>query len=430
MRKPKVRFEIRNDKIKKDGTCPVSCIVSFQQKRKRVDVGISTFSSNWNSKEQKFEYTNPNNFKKQNPDIDRRLNPLQSEIHEWNDSLAAQKKKINDSVRLIELRGQQLNFENIISSFEISEVEKEPELDIPLRITEYIDWYCEKIKNTLKRDSLKVYTQLKMNLLSFEAKVKKRVSFQDLSYEFISDFNDHLVEERNLFNTTIRKQLITLNTLVNKAKKFGLVLNSNYNDFKVKKDDFEVIALHKEEFESLKNLDLSKQPRLDKARDIFIFLCATGFRYSEYAILRRRHISKDEIVLTEVKTGEIRSVFLTTDSRRVLEKYSDLELPLPKISNVKLNKYIKEVGIEAGISAQIEKIRHKGNQRVTIIKSKHELITVHTARKTFITLTLESGIPVETTMAISNHKSYQSFKRYVAIGRDHKKEAMKKAWGE
>ncbi|WP_262482677.1 tyrosine-type recombinase/integrase [Anditalea andensis] len=46
---------------------------------------------------------------------------------------------------------------------------------------------------------------------------------------------------------------------------------------------------------------------------------------------------------------------------------------------------------------------------------KHEVISVHTGRKTFATLSLEKGIPAETVMKITRHSDYKSFQRYIKV---------------
>ena len=63
------------------------------------------------------------------------------------------------------------------------------------------------------------------------------------------------------------------------------------------------------------------------------------------------------------------------------------------------------------------------------MKPRHDFITNHVARKTFITLSLELGMNSEEVMAISGHKDYKSFKRYVDITDQRKKLVMNKAWG-
>ena len=54
---------------------------------------------------------------------------------------------------------------------------------------------------------------------------------------------------------------------------------------------------------------------------------------------------------------------------------------------------------------------------------------MHTARKTFCTLSLARGMSAEEVMRISGHVDYRSFTRYVNVANDKKKTVMQKAWG-
>ena len=59
---------------------------------------------------------------------------------------------------------------------------------------------------------------------------------------------------------------------------------------------------------------------------------------------------------------------------------------------------------------------------------KHELISAHTARKTFITVSLELGMTAEEVMKVSGHNTYKSFKRYVNVTKERTRRAMSNAW--
>ena len=199
------------------------------------------------------------------------------------------------------------------------------------------------------------------------------------------------------------------------------------------------------EFESLINLDLSDNKRLDQVRDVFCFSCTTGLRYSDLNLLRREHIKGDEIRFTVKKTKELLTIPLNAYSLAILDKYKDKNKPLPVISNQKLNLYLKGWDEKdengkikkhneglceiAGINESIEIVRYKGTKREAIVYPKYELIGVHTGRKTFATLSLEKGMSAEEVMSITGHKDYKSFKRYVKITENRKKVVMVKAWG-
>jgi integrase len=176
------------------------------------------------------------------------------------------------------------------------------------------------------------------------------------------------------------------------------------------------------------NHDLSNNKRLDQVRDIFVFSCATGYRYSDLEQLQRHHIKDDEIRLVITKTKEPSIVPLNQYSRAILEKYSEHLAPLPMISNQKLNTYIKELCELVGINEQVEIIRFRGAKRDIKIVPKYEMVSAHTGRKTFVTLSLAFGMPAEVVMKVTGHSDYKSFKRYIEVDEARKRNEMNKAW--
>jgi integrase len=210
----------------------------------------------------------------------------------------------------------------------------------------------------------------------------------------------------------------------------GIKVSDKYRDFKIKKENLEVIALTDYEFEKLFKLDLTGKKKLDHTRDIFCFACATGLRYSDLEQLRREHIKTDEIRIVVKKTKEQLTIPLNPYSHSILDKYKHQHRPLPMISNQKLNDYIKELCQFADINEAVEIVRFRGATREAIVYPKYELISVHTGRKTFATLSLEKGMSAEEVMTITGHRDYKSFKRYVKITEQRKKVVMRSAWGE
>jgi integrase len=232
-----------------------------------------------------------------------------------------------------------------------------------------------------------------------------------------------------LNNTTIAKALSTLKTFLGYARRNGIKVNDSYRDFIIKRAKLEVIALNETEFTALLNMDLSKNKRLDQVRDVFCFSCASGLRISDMEQLKREHIKRDEINLIVKKTKTELTIPLNGITSKILDKYKDLNKPLPLISSQKLNTYIKELCKEAKIDEPIEIVRFRGVKRETNTYPKYELIHLHTGRKTFCTLSLEKGMSAEQVMSISGHTDYKSFKRYVDVTEKLKKVVMVKAWG-
>jgi integrase len=130
--------------------------------------------------------------------------------------------------------------------------------------------------------------------------------------------------------------------------------------------------------------------------------------------LKRDHVKDDEIQKTIVKTRQFLKVPLNQFAKEILAKYRDHPHgPLPKISSQKLNDYIKEACKDADIDTLVMVTNYSGGKLIQETKPKYQLITAHTARKTFATNSLIFGMSETSVKRITGHKKDQSFQRYV-----------------
>jgi integrase len=465
-----IRFFLRHDKPDKDGKRPIQLTYQISQRRERFQTKERVWPQCWDQENQKAKYLDRKAAKIQLPGKAYSELPTDKEIESINNYLKS-------LVILIRNQEKKRELENIIeySPKEIVDVLRsfKPKLKTECpsnNVFDYIDRYIEEHKAIREPGSLQVYRSLKTHLLAFQKQKNFKIAFSDLDSSFFRKFQTFLSVPRkekreirlskkkkkttlsdkrkakdkkpedkfriiSLNNTTIAKQLSTLKTFIGYAKAEKIKISDDYKNFKIKKPNLEVIALTNEEFETLYNYDLSDNRRLDQVRDIFCFSCATGLRYSDLNQLRRDHIKGDEIRINIKKTKTNHVIPLNPFSSAILEKYSGNHNPLPVsgslnlISNQVLNRYIKELCKKVGISEATEIVRMRGEKREAIVYPKYELISIHTGRKSFVTISLERGVPVQEVMATSGHTDYKSFARYVNITEKRKKEAMQKAWG-
>jgi integrase len=134
--------------------------------------------------------------------------------------------------------------------------------------------------------------------------------------------------------------------------------------------------------------------------------------------------------MTSAKTGRHLDIPLNPYSAAILQKYRESRKPLPIISNQKTNDYLKELCELVKIDTPIEIVREFGVEKIARTHKKYELVSIHTGRKTFTTLSLEKGIASQDVMAITGHTTFKAFKRYIEVTSKRKQAAMAKAWGE
>ena len=94
--------------------------------------------------------------------------------------------------------------------------------------------------------------------------------------------------------------------------------------FKNVEEVSESIYLTVTEIESIYELDLSNNSRLDKVRDLFIIGCFTGLRFSDLIQLRQENIINDGNLarIRTQKTGEIVVIPLNKHVKQILTKYN------------------------------------------------------------------------------------------------------------
>lgn len=452
------RFELFLPRINKTGKAPIRLIYQISGVRKFIPTGQKVFPENWDKKNQRAVYLDKRTAKRLLPNTDFALLPLSNEVNDINNKL----NSVIDDIKAIEKRFEldKITYspDMVINAYNESKTPETKKDQSKTIVYEYIDRFIEEQSTTLTKGSLTVYRSLKKHLVDFHKKTKMPIRFDNMDLTFFKSFQNFLIKEpvygirhgkemllaSGLKNTTVAKQLTTLKTLLRYAERTGIATNNKYRDFTVKREALPVIALTQSEFSKMFFFDFSDYTKqvegsgiidekisyqtLEKVRDIFCFACVTGLRFSDLSELNWSNIKNNAIDITVVKTKQKLHIPLNEYALSILGRYRDKATPLPRMTNQRLNVYLKVLGKFAGIDENVEIVRFKGATRVVENYPKYELIGAHTGRKTFCTLSLEKGMSAEQVMAISGHKDYKSFKRYVNVTNEIKKQAIVKAW--
>lgn len=439
-----IRFQQRTDKADKKGYAPIRIIYQVSGQRKYVPTTLKCIPANWDADKQQTVFIDKKAAKKLQPGTDYEIFLTDAQVKEINGKLKSYQTDIENVEKRFSLDKLVYTPQMIMDALAGIRQPEAKKDDPGKSITAFIKQFVEDSKATHKPGTLKVYTGLAAHLTAFQKHTGRKAIFEKIDIPFLRAFHSFLSESRSVVkadglaeskpmnNITSAKQMSTLKTLLNYARTiYKIGVHPDYRDYKVarKDSDFEVITLTYDEFETLFNLDLTKNKKLAQVRDVFCFSCATGLRYSDLAQLKREHIRTDAIKMTASKTGQRLEVPLNTFSAAILKKYEGVQRPLPIISNQKTNEYLKELCELAEINTPIEIIREYGINRKAVVYKKYELISIHTGRKTFTTLSLEKGIAAQDVMAITGHTTYKSFKRYVDVTSKRKQAVMAQAWG-
>ncbi|MBN1134618.1 MAG: site-specific integrase [Methanosarcinaceae archaeon] len=251
------------------------------------------------------------------------------------------------------------------------------------------------------------------HLEEYENRNHVRVRFDRLTTEFYSKFRSFL--SKTYKPNTIGKDIKNLKVIARMARRGGIDVNNQFEDFKTIAIDVDVIYLDIDELNKIEQSNLSNKPMLDNARDLFLLSCWTGLRYSDIAKLREEHFTNggSRIKLSMKKTSNPIVIPVYLPVHRIREKYNGL----PRIiSNVKLNAYIKDVCKIAGIDQMIPVKEYKDGMTYEVMKPKFSLVTVHTGRRSFATNLYKTGaVTVRDIMAVTGHRSESAFYKYIRI---------------
>jgi integrase len=299
------------------------------------------------------------------------------------------------------------------------------------RETDFFAIYDEfiKIKKLeVSKQSLLKLERVKTLLQEYQNANREKLTFDKITPLFFTKFNSFLIETKKMINNTASKNIQFLKSFLIWANNNDYTSNTSYKSFRGRSDANEVIYLTENELMTLYNFK-HEDEKLMRVRDIFVFQCFTGVRYSDIENISWEDIQGATWKVRTLKTHQIIEIPLNSYALSILAKYSGYPQPLPIISNQKMNKYLKELCEKAKIDDIVKTVKFKGTLREEKVQRKFKAIGTHTARRTFISLSLQKGMKPDVIMAITGHSTYRMMQKYLKIADTHKREEMDKVWG-
>ena len=175
------------------------------------------------------------------------------------------------------------------------------------------------------------------------------VDINALTYTWVSSFDD-LLQQKGYATSTIHRHHRTLKRWINQAVREEIIEHRDnpYTRYQVKRGKGRKVFLSADEVALMESAPQSE------ARDMFLFACYTGLRYSDLVNLSPDsfHVDGDKVYITvvQVKTGD--RVVIPVHK---LPDYDKIML-LPyqfTLSNADLNKQLKQIAASVGIKKNI-----------------------------------------------------------------------------
>ncbi len=171
-----------------------------------------------------------------------------------------------------------------------------------------------------------------------------------------------------------------------------------------------------EELKILRALELPAGKR--KVRDLYICQCFMGLRFSDmFHFAKNIETYKTNIggkIFFEMRTSKTGEVVVIPAADIVLEILEEYDNNFGSaLSNWYYSRTIKEIVKNSEIDRDIMFYRTEGGEKTEKVLRFWQLVSSHTARRTFASNAYISGIDPLDIMKITGHRSYNSFFKYI-----------------
>lgn len=376
-----ILFFIRDSRVRKDGTTSIEVVLTVNGKRCAFSTGKKVKSCNWDKNKQQVkgkdeEAQSLNNYLKA---IKAKLYQKEAELLERGFVITADllRDAYFDKVESIKER----------SLFEIfEEHNQEQEKMIGNGVSKATHW-------------VSVYTIRLLREFVQQKYKREDLYLRELNLNFIQSFHSFLRIDKGMAQNSSTKHLKLLKKIINLSVANSYMAFNPFSTYKVEREPVEVDFLDEEELRKIINFD-TPLPRLERAKDMFLFGCFTGLSYIDIKTLTPEHFEKDSagriwIKKRRVKTGVLSRIPLLPIAKLILDKYKGGEKLLPIQDPADINKYLKDIAILCGI-----------NKRICF----------HTSRHTFAsTVTLANNISLEVVSKMLGHTNTRMTAHYAKL---------------
>ncbi|MEQ3663777.1 tyrosine-type recombinase/integrase [Olleya sp.] len=343
----------------------------------------------------------------------------------FNIYLTTIKQKVDDIVNGLLINGEDPTTTYVKSLYNETKLEQQKKTQYTF--FEYAEHYVEISKKSKSAGTLKTYRTVLNQLIKYQQYSGIQLDWHNIDIDFYYDFQEFYTGVQGFLNNGFGRIIKNMKVILNDATDKGYNTHLMYKNkkFKTVREEVNNIYLSEEELQRMMDLDLSYNKSLERVRDLFIVGCYTGLRFSDFSELKKEHIVGNTFKVKTIKTNEWVTIPLIDIVQTIIEKYKDNPNSLPKSCvNQTMNKHLKEIGRRAKIDETFLKIRTKGRDRHEKSFKKYELITTHTARRSFATNMFKRGIPSRVIMKITGHRTERAFSTYIKVSQDENAEIM------
>ena len=248
-----------------------------------------------------------------------------------------------------------------------------------------------------------------------------------------------LSEDYNLHPNSIAQTNKHLKTFFKYCKdELSIPLASNHA--KIKKSFITPERIFLSEGDLIKLKEVKVDEKLSRIRDAFLFACYTGLRYSDLSRIQSGHIidkgAYRVVSFIPEKTNSVHSALvkrvqipLLPDALEIIERYDGRQAKLlPILTNQKMNEYLKLLGMWAGLTELVEAVEYEKGEAKLKMVPKYQCLSMHIARHTYGTLSLQKGVPLDVLQKAMGHSDLKTTRIYAKTVDDFKDRLILEAW--
>ena len=185
-----------------------------------------------------------------------------------------------------------------------------------------------------------------------------------------------------------------------------------------------VVFLTIDELLAIKNHNT--EPASVLCKDIFLFQCFTGLRYSDVIRIKNTDIRDGTLTILTQKNGMLLTNKLNNYAIEIASKYHNKfgDTLFPYVSDGTINVHIRKICREVGIDEIVTKYEYRNHQRMEITGPKWMFVSTHVGRKSFVVNSLDFGLTATQVVAYTGHSTIQAMQPYISISQKKKDDAM------
>lgn len=246
-------------------------------------------------------------------------------------------------------------------------------------------------------------------------------SFSVFNKNFEADMEHWMLSVEEYSANTVAATFSVMKIWLKQAEDENLITDKSFHNWRSKGSDVQHIYLNEAELKAIYELNFDEIVKLhpnakyEETRDIFILAANIGLRYGDLSSLNRANwdLENRTVQVHTHKTGATVKVPLSTVVIELYNKYKG-HFPQPREKG-KFNTQLQKIGELAGINQTIFIKKNIGGKIVIEEKKKYQLISSHTARRSFATNLYLKSKNARLVMNFTGHTTEENFRKYICV---------------